>query len=145
MTRRGAGQARPPSLVRVSMDVALDDLATTLDRYTFAYLTTVGTGTRAHIVAVRPVLDGVVLRITQPGGKTGRNVGEQPAVSLVWPPSDPDGYSLIVDGTGVLDGDELGVTPTRAVLHRPAPSATPNPDTGCQSDCVELPLPAGTR
>jgi hypothetical protein len=47
-------------------------------------------------------------------------------VMLVFPPSKPDGFSLIVDGEAAVDGDGAGdgdgvtVTPTWAVLHRPA-------------------------
>lgn len=118
-------------------------LAATLDRFRFAYLATVGQEQRAHIVAVRPELHGDVFRIRQPGRTSGRNIGQHQAVTLVWPPADVDDYSLIVDGTGTFDGEELVVTPTRAVLHRPAPSPT-HSSTGCESDCVELSLHQGT-
>jgi hypothetical protein len=66
-------------------------------------------------------------------------------VSLLWPPNDPDGYSLIVDatvtataGTGEGEGDNVvRLQPTRAVLHRPAPEgATLAP--GCGADCIPL-------
>jgi hypothetical protein len=127
----------------MSKEVALAELAAALDRFAFAYLATVGEGQRAHIVAVRPVLEGHALRIPKPGRTTGRNVGQQPAVTLVWPPADAEDYSLIVDGTGVLEGEELVVTPTRAVLHRPAQSPRANSPTACSSDCVEVPLPGG--
>ena len=62
-------------------------------------------------------------------------------VSLVWPPAEPGGYSLIVDGTGTCgpagDGLALTVTVTRAVLHRrgPAPADGSSP---CGSDCLTL-------
>jgi hypothetical protein len=45
---------------------------------------------------------------------------------------------------GSLQGDKLAVSPTRAVLHRPAPPRTTTTGNGCESDCVELPLPAKT-
>jgi hypothetical protein len=52
-------------------------------------------------------------------------------------------YSLIVDGTATVEssdgGQRVGVTPTRAVLHRPA--AVPDPSSSCTADCVPL-LPA---
>jgi hypothetical protein len=60
-------------------------------------------------------------------------------VSLLWPPAEPGGYSLIVDGTaaaGVREG-RLAVTPTRAVLHRPA-SAPGDARPGCSADCVPI-------
>jgi hypothetical protein len=49
-------------------------------------------------------------------------------------------YSLIVDGTAVVasreDGHRLLITPTKAVLHRPA--AAPDPASPCGADCVPL-------
>jgi len=62
-------------------------------------------------------------------------------VSLLWPPAEPGGYSLIVDGTATCgpagDGPALTVTVTRAVLHRrgPAPADSSSP---CGSDCLVL-------
>jgi hypothetical protein len=38
----------------------------------------------------------------------------------MFPPSQADGYSLIVDGEGEVNGDGIVVKPTWAVLHRPA-------------------------
>lgn len=50
---------------------------------------------------------------------------------------EPDGYSLIVDGAAQLEGDNLRVTPSRAILHRPEIIAPPNGE-GCGADCIEL-------
>src|SRR4051794_9375638 len=48
--------------------------------------------------------------------------GPTPAVTLLWPPVEPGGYSLIVDGTGHAaggaDADGVVVQPAKAVLHR---------------------------
>jgi hypothetical protein len=128
----------------MSMEVALAELTAAVDRFAFAYLATVGDGQRAHIVAVRTVLEGDVFRLAKPGRTTGRNIGQRSAVTLVWPPADADDYSLIVDGTGVLEGEELIVTPVRAVLHRAAQPPVTNSSTSCGSDCIELPLPNGS-
>jgi hypothetical protein len=118
------------------------ELSLVVGCYRFAYLATVGEGRRAHLVAVHPVLDGAVFRIPVPGPTSGRNVVEEPEVTLVWPPSEVDDYSLIVDGTGAFEGNELVVTPLRAVLHRPSanPAATPSEPDVCGSDCIELTL-----
>ena len=65
------------------------------------------------------------------------NVATHPTATLVWPPASPDGYSLIVDGTaatGSRDG-EIVVTPTKAILHRPAVDAE-GKRTG--SDCAPV-------
>lgn len=108
----------------------------------FCYLLTVSDDARPHAVAVQPVLtDGAL--VAEAGGRTRGNADARPSVSLVFPPVEPDGYSLIVDGTAVTDDTRVSIEPTRAVLHRPAPAPLGDTDTGaCGSDCVELTEPA---
>jgi hypothetical protein len=122
----------------VSIEVAADELATTVEGFAFAYLLTLGDRPRPHIGAVNArVVDGVVR--VQPVGRTAlRDVAGHDAVTLLWPPADPGGYSLIVDGTAQVVDDRIDVTPQRAVLHRPAPAA-PGADSSCSSDCVQVP------
>jgi len=124
----------------VSIPVELDRLKEATDRYgPSAYLLTTGDDGRPHAVASAVLWDGERL-VVSPGNRTRRNAGERPLVSLVWPPPEPDGYTLIVDATAeVADGPagpEVILTPTRGVLHRPgaAPVARPS----CTSDCVPL-------
>ena len=69
-----------------------------------------------------PVLVDDVLRVPDLGRSSRRNAGLHPELTLVGPPVDLGGYSLIADGTARLHGDALLVTPTRAVLHRSAPA-----------------------
>jgi hypothetical protein len=72
------------------------------------------------------------------GRRSRTNAGARPLVSILWPAVDDDGFSLIVDATAALtvpaDGDTLRLTPTHAVLHRPAPGgpATASCDTDCR-------------
>ncbi|PRC51529.1 hypothetical protein C6A85_63615, partial [Mycobacterium sp. ITM-2017-0098] len=54
--------------------------------------------------------------------------------TLVWPPREPGGYTLIVDGAASASGDGLSIQPTGAVLHRPATPGTPTA-SGCGDDC----------
>lgn len=117
-------------------------LADTLPRYHFAYLITVGDDGRAHLVAVHPSLVNGTLLIGNPGHKTSANLAAHPLVTVVCPPTDPSDYSLIVDGVGSMRDGKLAITPTRAVLHRPAPPHATTTAGGCQSDCIELPLAA---
>lgn len=120
----------------MSIKVDLEELAGALGDFSYAYLITVGADHRAHAIAVQPVLAGGVFDLGGAGATTSRNLEQHSAVTLVWPPREPGGYSLIVDGTGTL-GASLFVTPQRAVLHRPAGDAPAGP-TGCPHDCVPL-------
>jgi hypothetical protein len=127
----------------MSIPVPLDDLAQTLQRYPLAYLLTVSEGERVHAVAASAVVEADRLRVGPLGRHTRANAGERPAVTLLWPPAEPDGYSLIVDGEAEMTDDGVLVSPTRAVLHRAAAvgTTTPTDDHACVSDCIEVPLP----
>lgn len=128
----------------MSIDVSPQRLADTLTRYHFAYLLTVGDNERAHVVAVHSTLANDTLVIEDPGRKPHANLAAHPLVTLVWPPTHPSDYSLIVDGVGSMREDKLAITPTRAVLHRPAPPQATATGRGCESDCIELPIAAET-
>ncbi len=123
----------------MSVEVASERLAETLEGYGFAYLITVSDGARSHVVAVSPTLTGGVLTVVDLGRLTRMNAEAHPSVTLVWPPTEPGGYSLIVDGDAVLNDAGLKLSAARAVLHRPAPSPHGAVDGECNSDCVELP------
>ena len=80
------------------------------------------------------------------GGRTRKNVESRSAVTLLWPPREPGGYSLIVDGRAeVTDSDDdtaaLRVVPTRALLHRNADPNIPGSAKGCLHDCVVFAKP----
>jgi hypothetical protein len=103
------------------------------------YLLTTSDDGRPHAVAVTVTWDGPRLRAGV-GRRSADNAGLQPLVSLLWAPVESGGYSLIVDGTAIIDasgsgdatgsgsGSEILVTPTRAVLHRPAPGQNAGSD-----------------
>ena len=139
----------------MSIPVALPTLADTMARYGFAYLLTSTDGGGApHAVAVTPVLRGEALVIGDLGRRSRSNIGPRPAVALVWPPKDEGDYSLIVDGQAAVEGDRVRISPTRAVLHRPAPPAAAGgtgasvavgASGGCSADCVELDPGVGRR
>jgi len=122
----------------MSVKIDLDQLAGALADFTFAYLITVGDDYHAHTVAVEPVLAGGMIDVGTIGTGTGKNVTAHDGVTLVWPPREPGGYSLIVDGQGQpTDADTLTVVPSRAVLHRKAaPGTVTKP--GCKDDCMPL-------
>lgn len=99
-------------------------LAGALGEFRFAYLVTVGDDYRIHTVTVQPELRERVVDVGLIGDRTRANVESHGAITLLWPPSDPDDYSLIVDGQAVIvetdGGAALQVVPTRALLHRNA-------------------------
>jgi hypothetical protein len=122
----------------MSVKVDLDKLADALADFTFGYLITVGDDFRAHTVAVEPVLNAGTFDVGQMGSGTRRNAVQHPDVTVVWPPADQGGYTLIVDGRAEVSDDGLKVAPTRAVLHRRATpdSAATSPDG--LHDCLPL-------
>ena len=108
----------------MSVEVGLDRLRDEIARFgTAAFLLTVRDGTRPHVVSVatRPEGTDVVVEV---GRRTASNVADQASVTLLWAGPDPDGFSLIADGTAVADGPagddgaRLRITPVKAVLHR---------------------------
>ncbi|MDP9464704.1 MAG: pyridoxamine 5'-phosphate oxidase family protein [Actinomycetota bacterium] len=102
----------------MSIAVALEDLADKLVEYPWCYLVTSGED-RPHLLAVRPAVVKAGLRCAT-GHSSRANVVRDPLVVLMFPPQQPDGFSLLVDGEGAVDGDGILVKPTWAVLHRPA-------------------------
>ena len=124
----------------MSVKVDLDRLADALSDFTFAYLVTVDDGYHAHTVAVEPMLADGMIDVGPVGGGTRNNLAQHDGVTLVWPPREPSGYTLIVDGRGKpIDADTaLQIVPTRAVLHRKAAPNSPSTATGCLHDCVPL-------
>lgn len=124
----------------MSQPVEISNLASVINRYGFAYLLTASAHGAPHAVAVSPQWQDGALLIDGVGRRTRENAARQNAVGLVWPPRSEAEYSLIVDGTATATESGLRVAPTRAVLHRSAPSPTPKAGGGCQSDCVELGL-----
>jgi hypothetical protein len=73
-----------------------------------------------HVVAH---VDGLTVRVIGFGrGVVGR-VEDGAALSLLWPGTQDEAFSLIADGQGSVtdDGETLVISITAAVLHRPAP------------------------
>jgi hypothetical protein len=126
---------------KTAKNVDFKRLADALDGYRFAYLVTVDDEYRAHTVTVEPELRERVMDVGPIGGRTRKNVESRGEVTLLWPPREPDGYSLIVDGRAeVTESDDdtaaLRVVPTRALLHRNADPDAPGSAKGCLHDCV---------
>lgn len=139
-----------PTAETATMEVELERVqAEATERGAGAFLLTVTDDGRPHVVAVSVGWDGGSL-VMSAGRTSVRNAGGRPGVTLLWPPAEAGGYSLIVDGEAVAspneagDGGHVTVTLSRAVLHRPATSASNGDavaaadDAACGSDCVPL-------
>ena len=128
---------RCAKMVGMSILVDLSELAGAVARHPTAYLLITGAD-RPHVGEVEiEVRDGVLV-VPHPGRTARRVLPGQPLVTLLLPPHEPDGYSLVIDGSADLAGDELRVTPSHAVLHRrPRPDSPPSA-TGCEGDCRPL-------
>lgn len=122
----------------VSIPVDVADLKRTLEDFGSGYLLTTAGG-RVKVVTVDPEPADGGLLVAAPGRGTLANVGENPAVTLVFPPRKARGHTLLVDGTATASGADLRVEPASAVLHRPASHADgPVPAAGCGHDCAPV-------
>ena len=118
-----------------------DDLREEIAAYSTApHLLSIGDDGRPHAVAVGLSWEGDRLLISA-GKRSLANVAARKLVSVLWVPSIAGGYSLIVDGEGVVRGSgsdaQVVVDITRAVLHRPGAPATPTAGA-CGNDCRPL-------
>lgn len=122
----------------MSIPVDVADLARALEDFGAGYLLTNRDGA-VKVVTVEPSVTDGVLVVGGPGKGTLANLAANPVVTLVFPPREPRGFTLLVDGTGTAAGDDVQVTPTGAVLHRAAGHADgPPAPGGCGHDCAPV-------
>lgn len=131
----------------MSIVVDLDHLAEKLAEYPYGYLLTSREGRVKAVTVTATVLDGVVIVPTESRGSTA-NLAANSAATLLFPPTQHHGHSLIIDGTAAPTGEGFRIEPTSAILHRPAAHAD-NPvldgeevphthDDACGNDCQHL-------
>ena len=122
----------------MSIPVDVADLAEALQDFGAGYLLTTTAGA-VKVVTVEPTVTDGVLQVAGPGKGTIANLADNPAVTLVFPPREPRGFTLLVDGTAEVAGEDVQITPVTAVLHRPASHADgPPAPGGCGNDCAPL-------
>jgi hypothetical protein len=105
-----------------------------------AYLLTVGKG-GPHTSHVSVTLDGDAIGC-EIGASAARNIASEPNVSLFWPPSDPGGYAMIINGLASSTPNANGATLaqiklTKSVFHRRGPKPADS-DGPCASDCKPI-------
>ncbi|MCP3939397.1 MAG: pyridoxamine 5'-phosphate oxidase family protein [Actinomycetia bacterium] len=125
----------------MSIKVELDKLAEEMATRTIGYLITVDSEGPPHLGQAN--LHWVEGRIVAGAGKTAcRHVAGGRPVSVMWPPVEEGGHTLIVDGTAEIVGEgdaaEVHITPTWAILHRRSRPDSPPSATGCKDDCVPM-------
>jgi hypothetical protein len=108
----------------MSLKVELADLESKAAEHGAGFLLSAGAsgGPHAmHLVFGMSTAHGSVT-VTCAVGRTARaNIEVNPAVTLLWPPAEAGGYSLIADGQASCDAEgQAAITVTGAVLHRPA-------------------------
>lgn len=121
----------------MSKPVDMQALANAVADFGSAYLITVAVGDSIHTSVVHPIIEAENVCVPAPSSRVQANTAHRPKVSLVWPPREPNGYSLIVDGAARLEGDNLRIIPSRAILHRPEIIGELDGDS-CVADCIEL-------
>lgn len=131
----------------MSIVVDLDQLATTVADYPYGYLLTSSKGSIKAVTITAGVVDS---QVDIPVGSSGsaHNLADNPTATLLFPPTEPSGYSLIVDGTASATDHGFRLEPAKAVLHRPADHGAGDPggegdrththDSGCGHDCRPL-------
>lgn len=114
----------------------LDELSSVIAEHALGpYLLTVTEDNRPHVGDVTYRWnDGEVLVPAPSSWARSEQLGHLD-VSLLWPPNEPGGYSLIVDGRGHAVTSGLAISVSRAVHYRPATSPDGEP---CGADCVPI-------
>ncbi len=119
-------------MAAVTVPVGLEELRCEAAKYGAApYLLTVSDDGRPHAVSVRVRWEQGNLELS--GGTRSRsNASTRPDVTLLWPAIEDGGFSLIVDGSASISGEQIVIRPVSAVLHR---SLAAGPDRAAGSEC----------
>lgn len=98
--------------------VSVPELPGVLTRFEFATLIT-HHRPYVKILAVNPWMAGEDVVIDGVRESTRVNVAFDPHITIVWQQHAYHGWTLIVDGIGRMENDQLRITVESAMLHRP--------------------------
>lgn len=104
----------------MSIPVDVAELGKTLADFGAGYLLTTSGDGRVKAVSIAPELVHGDLVVRVPGRGSCANATANATVTALFPPLVAPGFSLIVDGTAVVEGEDVRLVPTSAILHRPA-------------------------
>jgi len=104
-----------------------------------AYLLTMSAdGPHTSHVSVVPEGDLLTCALSK---SAARNIDSHPSVSLLWPPLEKGGYSIVINAnatkTEANDGPMAALALTKAVFHRPGVRSEPGAGP-CPSDCKTI-------
>lgn len=119
--------------IPVDLDALRDELAA---HERPAYLATTGDDGPPHLVSTYLTWSEGAF-VAECGRTSATNLAGHPTASLVVPPNEVGGYSLIIDARaeGVdVEARTARLVPVKAVLHRPAADPGDGGD-GCGHDC----------
>lgn len=119
--------------IPVDLDALRDELAA---HERPAYLATTGDDGPPHLVSTYLTWSSGAFE-AECGRTSAMNLASHPTASLVVPPNEVGGYSLIIDARADrvdLEARTARLVPVKAVLHRPATAPGAGAD-GCGHDC----------
>lgn len=102
----------------MTIPVPVDKLGEALADFAGGYLCTVSGDGRVKVLIVRVLARDGVINVSGPSPGSAANLADNPAATLVFPPTVPGGHTLLVDGSGRSVGDDFEITPASAILHR---------------------------
>ncbi len=114
----------------MSVPVPTDQIDRVARHFGSGHLVTASADGRVKVVTVDPEVVGTVLHVRGPGRGSCANVTANARVTVLFPPLEHHGFALLVDGTAVVDGEDLQVAAESAVLHRPPAHADGPPPPG---------------
>jgi hypothetical protein len=124
----------------MSIPVDLAHLASALADFGDGYLLTTSADGRVKAVTVSATVEDGVVSVPRPSRGTSANLASNEAATLLFPPRDPQGHTLLVDGTAAPTEEGFELRPASAVLHRPA-AHSDDPEagsSGCGHDCAPV-------
>lgn len=127
----------------MSIPVAAKDILKTINEYgSSTYLISATADNHPHVANLTFTIDKNDLILTV--GKRGtKNLENCPQITMLWPPNELGGYSLIIDGMASKQEDLDGsgsvwkISFDSGILHRPAQNPANN-DSSCGSDCQTI-------